>query len=249
MENRPLGKFITNNNKFVSTVAVTMISVVASLVITALVLFLTDSEIEIVGVIAAVAAPLLIAPPITWYIVGLLLRIHELEKEQRRLASIDHLTQLFNRRHFLQLSTTLLEACRAEKAGFAVAMLDLDKFKSINDTFGHEAGDEVLKSVAKIMNQRSNENIILGRLGGEEFAICFGRQSTNVVKTFLDELRLELANQETIYKSDVIEYTASIGLAFDSPGSDSDLSKLLASADTALYEAKSNGRNRLEMAS
>lgn len=246
MPNTRLAKFIRNNGKPTTTLIVAGLSVVASLVITTIVLLVTGSEIDPVGMSAAVVAPLLISPPITWYIVGLLLRIQEFEQEQRKLASIDHLTQLFNRRQFLHTSQQLLESCRLEQKCFSVAMLDLDKFKSINDTYGHEAGDEVLISVSSILRRKVCTNTVIGRLGGEEFAMSFADSDLDAVTALLEELRLEVSQQVTHYKSDSIKYTMSLGLASSEEAS-ADLSPLLAQADSALYRAKTGGRNRLEI--
>jgi diguanylate cyclase (GGDEF)-like protein/PAS domain S-box-containing protein len=166
------------------------------------------------------------------------------EKEQRltRLATTDSLTGLLNRRAFLEAGEAMM-AERGHKP-LTVLMLDADRFKSVNDTHGHAAGDEVLKCLARIVAGSARADDAVGRLGGEEFAVLLHNTGveggTNLAERMLKSIRevqVDLADDLKI------GFTVSIGIS--STATAHDLSTLLSQADTALYAAKNSGRDRL----
>ena len=134
---------------------------------------------------------------------------------------------------------------RRKADNLCVAMLDIDHFKRVNDQFGHAAGDEVIASVATLLRQRLRASDILGRYGGEEFAVvmpgCDAASATRV----LDDFRERFQALQFLANGDRFSVTMSIGLAAFSPDAGSKTDNLLVLADRALYEAKSTGRNRL----
>ncbi|MFA5628381.1 MAG: diguanylate cyclase [Thiohalomonadaceae bacterium] len=168
-----------------------------------------------------------------------------MEHDLIEMATIDALTGLPNRRYFLdRLKDQVNRMDRAVTPGASVMMLDLDHFKLVNDTYGHAAGDAVLRHVAKLMQENIRNIDIPGRLGGEEFAILLpGIQSSEAFKT-AERLRQIIASTPTILGDGTsISLTISIGIS-DILREDSQADTPLSRADKALYHAKQTGRNR-----
>lgn len=169
----------------------------------------------------------------------------ELEERLRTLAITDELTGTFNRRHFLELGANELK--RAERHGHAtsLAMLDLDHFKAINDRFGHPAGDEALRAVAAVLRREVRGADVLGRIGGEEFALLLPETQIAQAEAMVERIRRLLS--ERPYEGGGLpagqRITVSIGLAEQRPGET--IGELLRRADAALYRAKAAGRNRV----
>ena len=171
----------------------------------------------------------------------------DLAAELHRLATIDGLTGLPNRR---QLLTALdVEMRRAERSGrpLALALLDVDRFKSVNDTHGHAAGDEVLRVVADLLREVTRAGDVLGRYGGEEFAIVMPETSTSQAQRACERLREAIARRTIHYPDGSVgRVTISTGVALLSGAEPSE--QLIARADAALYSAKSDGRNLVRLA-
>lgn len=171
----------------------------------------------------------------------------QLRESLRILSLRDPLTGLFNRR-FME-ETLSREISRAERTGkhLAVAMLDLDHFKVLNDSLGHEAGDEVLRATAQLMNQFRQGTDTAFRYGGEELVLILPEISPEHAFHRLDRLRLSVADLKVRVNGNAVDaVTTSIGFAIY-PIDGSDPAELLRAADTALYRAKDKGRNRVEM--
>lgn len=167
------------------------------------------------------------------------------ERQLRHLANTDVLTGLRNRRAFVASVEKRL-ARRGETGSFAV--IDLDHFKSVNDTYGHPAGDAVLRSFAALMKATLPENVILGRMGGEEFAFYASGYPPEDCLAMAESIRAKLEIKAIMRDKRVMRVTASIGIAELSEGL-SDIDQLSAAADSALYLAKAAGRNRVCSAS
>jgi diguanylate cyclase (GGDEF)-like protein len=198
---------------------------------------------EIAAILSAAIA-LVVAPPIVWFLVDLLLRVHRVEQEMRNLASYDSLTGLLSRHAFFDNANNYVSLAKREHRPFSVMIIDLDHFKLINDRYGHPAGDAVLKLFADVTNSVARRSDIVGRMGGEEFAIVL--PSTTAVEALEFSQRLHTAINKAVltFKDKAIKYTASIGLTeFDSDSEDN-IDDLLARADLALYQAKHSGRNQ-----
>jgi len=166
-----------------------------------------------------------------------------LEEELRALASLDGLTGINNRRHFLELCEKELD--RAQRYGHTVAlmMMDVDRFKRINDTYGHAAGDEVLKQLAATCAANLRGPDILGRLGGEEFAVTMPECGIEAAGHAAERLRRTLAKIEVPSEQGTISFTISIGVVARKEGEN--LTSVLDRADKAMYAAKQGGRNRV----
>lgn len=168
----------------------------------------------------------------------------KLEEELRRLATTDPLTGAFNRRRFIEQAAEELKRSRRYGAPLAVLMLDIDHFKQVNDTYGHDAGDEVLRRVVDRCLQTLRSSDVFGRFGGEEFAAVLTETSEAAALQTCKRLASQLEQMKTRTASGEIKITASIGLTMLS-GTDRTIDSLLKRADNALYEAKKAGRNQI----
>jgi diguanylate cyclase (GGDEF)-like protein len=162
-------------------------------------------------------------------------------------SQTDYLTGLGNRRRFFEEGTRVMLDADASRPVSLLAF-DLDHFKTINDRYGHETGDEVLKSFGKIARHVMGPNAILARIGGEEFAALLPAHDSRRAKEVGEAVVKRFAATISHRRNGIaIQATVSIGLA-QSPNATFTLGELLASADQALYRAKSLGGNRLELA-
>lgn len=187
-------------------------------------------------------------------LLGAYLAVHRqlrLQKEQEiralleRQASIDALTGIRNRRSFYELGEGELKRAFRYNEPLTALMVDADYFKKINDTYGHAVGDLVLKDLAKTMTETLREVDLLGRVGGEEFAVLLLQMTLPEALDVAERLRLEIAERKvSLPEGDSISFTVSIGLAMLSD-QDKQLGDLFKKADLALYEAKRLGRNRV----
>ncbi|WP_228705776.1 transporter substrate-binding domain-containing protein [Marinobacter sp. es.048] len=164
-----------------------------------------------------------------------------------RLSVTDDLTELGNRSYFDQEFRKSFQWCQRHHSGFAVAMVDADHFKMINDNYGHEAGDVCLKTLADLMREHfRRETDRLSRFGGEEFVIFASYEDSTEIKNRLESFRRAVEDSCSVCGENEINITISIGLATGTPGPDDSPAEFLRQADQALYQAKQNGRNRLE---
>ncbi|MFC2586796.1 MAG: diguanylate cyclase [Campylobacter sp.] len=161
-------------------------------------------------------------------------------------ANRDFLTGVFNRRYFYSDMENYIAHCEEAAEPYAIAMLDIDHFKNINDAYGHEGGDKVLKFIAKKLIDETKENDLVARFGGEEFCIVLKNISQEEAVKFFVNLRAKIASSKISIKQETVSVTVSIGIAFNK--SDYHLDEILESADNALYTAKESGRNRVEVA-
>lgn len=166
------------------------------------------------------------------------------KEELRRLATYDGLTGVFNRRFFIQTSEEVLLHCRLGGYPLALMMLDVDHFKLVNDTYGHAAGDDVLRELAQVTTHFLRKVDLVGRLGGEEFALLLPNTDEIEAKTVAERLRCRLKALMFDSHSGQFTITVSIGVALLSDR-DSGLNTLLERADTHLYQAKRMGRDRV----
>jgi len=171
--------------------------------------------------------------------------------ELRRLASSDPLTGVPNRRHFEECSAQIIAAREANGRAVAVLMVDVDHFKRINDTYGHPAGDEVLKVVARRCRDALRERDLFARFGGEEFIALLAASAVDEIPAAAERLRSAVAAEPILVGGDRISVSVSVGGAIGEalPGGDQKLLEdLISRADEELYEAKTSGRNRVRMA-
>lgn len=183
-----------------------------------------------------------------WYAVGSVRDItarKELEKRLIELATTDALTGLSNRRHFLEVAERELRQSVRYGRDFSFMMFDLDHFKGINDTYGHEAGDRVLQAVAGTVKQVLRETDLVGRVGGEEFAVVMAETGLDAARQAAERLRLAMMEIKVLAGGETFGVTVSIGLVESSSAAKS-LAGIMKMADECLYEAKRDGRNRVK---
>ena len=167
------------------------------------------------------------------------------QAELRRLASIDELTGDANRRWFTAMASRELERCRRFNHQLALLMIDVDHFKRVNDTHGHAVGDEVLKAFTRVLEGNLRSVDLLGRLGGEEFAVVLPESDAAAAAHTAERLRAAVEGlQFPLEDGSTLKITTSVGIAILA-GAGENLDSLLARADTALYSAKRDGRNRV----
>jgi diguanylate cyclase (GGDEF)-like protein len=174
---------------------------------------------------------------------ALMLAYDRMAERMERLAAIDELTGALVRREFMAQAELQLERANRTRSRFAVAILDIDNFKAVNDVHGHAAGDRALSHFSSIVSQGIRRGDIFGRLGGEEFAILFPETSRVEALTLVNSLRLHLAASALHIPCGEVTCTFSAGV--DEYQSNETLANLMARSDAALYSAKAMGRNRV----
>jgi|YelNatPaOPRAMG01_1025707.scaffolds.fasta_scaffold13971_2 diguanylate cyclase (GGDEF)-like protein len=166
-------------------------------------------------------------------------------KHLKDRAEKDALTGIYNKTSVMQLLDTILEEAANNKKQVSVAMVDIDFFKKINDTYGHLAGDMILKDIARLFSLHLRSMDTIGRFGGEEFLIIFDRTSLQDAKLICNRLLKVIRDHSTIYEGNSISVTVSIGLASNENKDIANAESLIKLADEKLYLAKEKGRNQI----
>jgi two-component system cell cycle response regulator len=181
-------------------------------------------------------------------IVTLQAEIIEAREALRIQATHDALTEVWNRGAIIEMLDSELARSRRDALPVAVAMVDLDHFKRINDTYGHVIGDTVLCEAASRMRALLRPYDAIGRYGGEEFLVVLPACTSEDAFRLAERLRLGISQEPIISTGGSIEITSSLGVATGEPTAILDAMALIQAADTALYRAKAGGRNRVEIA-
>ncbi|WP_281557235.1 diguanylate cyclase [Thalassomonas sp. RHCl1] len=209
-----------------------------------------DGEDEIVSALELGADDYVTKPYIAKVLLARIrtsLRLMEKNRELEILATTDFLTGINNRGRFYELASKAFTESMRQKSGLVLAMFDIDLFKQVNDNYGHEAGDKVLVEYTQLMGKVFREYDILGRLGGEEFAVCFPDTAIEEAINACERFRLCLEQHAILpgkQEQEPLFVSVSIGVAsttLASPG----LDDLIRRADLGLYEAKNTGRNKI----
>lgn len=165
-------------------------------------------------------------------------------KKLRAIASRDFLTDAFNRRYFFERGPVLVQHCLARNEPCCAVVLDIDHFKKFNDTYGHETGDLVLKTVARKLREMVDGDMhLIARLGGEEFAILLRNMGVREATEYCDLVREEIARTSIVFEEEELSVNVSIGVAEIS--GEETFDNYLHAADQYLYMAKNSGRNRV----
>ncbi|MGZ3411727.1 MAG: GGDEF domain-containing protein [Xanthobacteraceae bacterium] len=165
-------------------------------------------------------------------------------EELERLATIDGMTGIYNRRHFMTLADREWQRSRRHNRPMAFLMIDIDYFKKVNDKFGHQIGDAMIVHLAGIARECKRESDVLARIGGEEFALLLPETDLHQAQGVAERLRREIVSNPLVAPSGSIGATVSIGVAVMAEAMNG-VSDLMKAADHALYEAKRTGRNRV----
>jgi diguanylate cyclase (GGDEF)-like protein len=181
-------------------------------------------------------------------------RAHSLSYELQRakehaetLARTDFLTGMNNRRSFYHLCETSFKVARRHGQDLAVILFDIDEFKEINDAHGHAVGDDVIRTLARIVANTGRESDVAGRVGGEEFAILLPHTDAKNARELAERLREQMEQSVVHLDRGEVRFTASFGVAQMAAGCES-LEALVAAADAAMYEAKERGKNSVFVA-
>ena len=159
------------------------------------------------------------------------------------LASTDYLTGIMNKRMFNEISEHYFKTAQKNELTLTLLLLDLDHFKKVNDTYGHQAGDQLLKRFVEIVERILNKSDIFSRIGGEEFAILLSQVNSNDAYILAERIRNEIENDFITYEGQDIRVTISIGIS-DMRETDTVFENIFSRADMALYRAKHEGRNK-----
>jgi len=161
------------------------------------------------------------------------------------LATTDPLTGLFNRRQFLTMTDAEWSRFQRYYRSLSVLMVDIDHFKSVNDWFGHAVGDKAIRAVADVCVRGKRKSDIVGRVGGEEFAVLLPETTLSRARTVAERIRKKVEGLTLTAEGRPVQLTVSVGVAeaiTSMPGVDA----LMKAADAALYQAKEGGRNRTQ---
>ncbi len=169
-----------------------------------------------------------------------------LHRKLERMATHDGMTQIYNRTYFVECSERLLAESRRTLEPLAFTLLDIDRFKLINDTYGHDIGDQVIRHVVHSCKIYLGDRDVFGRYGGEEFALCMPGRELDDAYSLLERIRRELASGPVMTSAGPVKVTASFGLT--AANRELPLKLLTKQADDALYRAKQSGRNNVKLA-
>lgn len=172
------------------------------------------------------------------------LELLDLFDQIKNMANKDFLTGAFNRRYFFDHGEAIFLKEKRKNNVLAVAMLDIDKFKNINDSYGHNIGDEAIKEIKRILDETLRKSDLMARFGGEEFCILLEDISLEATQMLFEKIRLKFANNNINIGEITISYTVSIGIQY---GIADSLEEMIRLSDNALYYAKENGRNQVEI--
>lgn len=176
-------------------------------------------------------------------------KLNDLNHELQELSHRDYLTGLYNRRFFAEESARAILLSLRNNSQFSIISMDIDKFKKINDKYGHVAGDDVIIAVADKLQELIRKSDIAARFGGEEFILLLNEISSENAVKVAENMRQIIEDLEVIYKEHKIKFTLSFGVAqFDTFKDNNEIQNTIARADKALYEAKNSGRNKVILA-
>lgn len=202
-------------------------------------------------IILILAAVILIFGGAYFLISRLLGKISEAQRQLVELATIDDLTRLYNRRYFFERFKQEMERARRYNRPLSCIILDIDHFKTVNDTFGHLSGDQVLMDIGRILKKNCRQSDLAGRYGGEELIILLPETDLDGARIIADRIREMIEHHKTVDgRGETIQVTVSLGVASITGPEIARLDKyerVIQYADDALLLAKKNGRNRVEL--
>ena len=175
-------------------------------------------------------------------------KLKEQEEELKILASEDPLTKLFNRRYFTKASEHILDLARRNNKELSVIMIDIDKFKKINDSYGHKIGDDTLVILAQTLKKETRKSDVICRFGGEEFILLLPETNINGATIIAEKLR-KIIEKLTVKIDDnkKFSFTVSMGVSHTNIKNENNIEATIKRADEALYCAKKSGRNRVKV--
>lgn len=166
------------------------------------------------------------------------------EQQLLKAATSDALTGIANRAWFFEQANNIVSQARISGQDVSIIMLDIDKFKTINDLYGHPTGDSVIRGVAKVLEESIRQQDVIARYGGEEFVVCLPGNDLESGFEFCERVRKQVEKVSFRFSNQTFKVTISLGLCTHSMNEFNSVNKLVALADKALYLSKENGRNR-----
>lgn len=174
--------------------------------------------------------------------------LEESHKELEIQASQDHMTKLYNRRYFSEISKKIMQISKRNKKELSVLMIDIDKFKNINDTYGHKIGDDVIISLASLLKEFSRDSDVACRFGGEEFLLLLPETAVDGAMQIAEKIRKHVQDYDVEVDDELtLKYTISIGVSEFDFENEENLEPCIHRADEGLYESKNAGRNRVSL--
>ncbi len=222
-------------------------SILISVLITFFISILFGNNPGIQGYSLAVFIPAVIASIAGYITLSLYYELEQSRQEIHVLANTDDLTQIFNRRHFFELAERELERSRRNRHSLAIILFDIDDFKRVNDSYGHLAGDLVLRKTCNACQAVIRPYDVFARFGGEEFIFLLPDTDEERARAVADKLRNLISKLAITYNETNVQITISVGIAIFNPNIDT-LDDVINRADNALYNAKNMGKNRLAFA-
>lgn len=235
-------KFIRKYGERVTLVVSTLLLAAMVAGAAALIDLAIHGEVRVEPVIFSTLITLFVAPFILYLFIGLIFQLDRSEEKLKALSIMDDLTDVYNRRYFLEQAEK--EMAKAVRYGtvFSILAVDIDHFKKINDTYGHFAGDAVLRAMSNTCMNNLRTMDIFARFGGEEFMFLIPESDKIDVPAFAEKVLHALERTEVVYEKNTIRFTVSIGVkTFDA--STLSMEGLLKDAEDALFEAKRRGGN------
>jgi diguanylate cyclase (GGDEF)-like protein len=243
----------------VALVVLTFAAVTLAVIFTIAALYLTTgsnsyevrhvNDIWMRAIVFAVLISGTVGPLFIYGLLNTMRELHQARAQLEIIAQQDPLTGLLNRRGFDAAAAVLIQQASARCDQLSALICDIDHFKKINDTYGHECGDKAIQHVASLLRGISSggRRAVIGRQGGEEFAVILAGQTPREVVSLAEELRSMIASTPFKWGEAHVYLTISLGTSM-LPSDGASVHSLLSRADAALYEAKSRGRNRVVQA-
>ena len=241
------GLSVVQKMTLITTVSV-LLSWLVILIYDSAATFLAATGASVTTWVIGTVTPLVVAPIVSWYFVHVMQELRTARDLAQTLSITDVLTGVFNRRHFLAQAEAEFAKAQRYKIAMSIIMLDIDHFKSVNDSYGHSAGDNVLVGVSQVIAKCLREPDVLARYGGEEFIVLLPQTGSDEAMVVVERIRQEVATLKVPHgDAQSISVTVSLGVAAISESANT-LETLLKHADAALYQGKARGRNQSVLA-
>lgn len=226
-------------------VIITLVAIIMAVAIAyVLILLFADNNFPVFFVLKmATFIPIVIAPVLAWPLVGSHLKLISIEKDLYFSATYDMLTGFLSRNAFFSNLQVVHDLSLRNKSTLSIASIDIDNFKKVNDTYGHAAGDAVLKAFGQLVKSAVRKSDFVGRIGGDEFALVLPFTGINEAMKVAENIRTQAANMNVDFGGLKIQFTLSIGIFESDSIIPVTLDEILSNSDSALYQAKKSGRN------